>query len=349
MALSGPSVVSLGAATTCCPPTSATSVQSASVRESWSSSAAGTNINNLKRTDIESTSIPVPPIDDQRRIVEAIETHLFHLDAGVESLERAKRNVERMADSLMFAGASGQLVPHESAGEQADAHPVNLASNRHAQDGSSVTEEPWEVPPGWTWSTFGELSPRVTVGHVGPMKHAYVAEGIPFLRSQNVRPNRFDPDGLKFIDSTFDEGLKKSRLKPGDLVVVRSGSVGVTCVIPDSLPESNCADLVIIQKPAGILSEFASYYMNSVARRLVRQGQTGTALIHFNTKSVAALPVPVPPKAEQVRIIEEIDRQMTIIDSLAAEIGRNLVRSRSLRNSVLAAAFTGELVGQAAA
>jgi type I restriction enzyme S subunit len=142
-----------------------------------------------------------------------------------------------------------------------------------------------ELPEGWVWATWEQLSPRVTVGFVGPMKHEYVESGIKFLRSQNVRENRFDPEGLKYISRGFHERISKSTLNSGDIVVVRSGSVGVTCVIPEDLGEANCADLVIVKKPLGMIPQFGSFYMNSLAKRRVREGQVGVALIHFNTKS----------------------------------------------------------------
>jgi type I restriction enzyme S subunit len=115
------------------------------------------------------------------------------------------------------------------------------------------------------------------------MKHAYVPSGVPFLRSQNVRPNRFDPAGLLHISPDFHRRLKKSTLLPGDLVVVRSGSVGVTCVVPVALGEANCADLVIIQRPKGIVPEYGAYYMTPSPSRMYAQGGLGSRW-HISTR-----------------------------------------------------------------
>ncbi len=128
---------------------------------------------------------------------------------------------------------------------------------------------------------MGRLARRVTVGHVGPMKDRYVSEGVPFLRSQNVRADRFEPRGLLFIPQEFHEQLKKSRLESGDLVVVRSGNVGTACVVPDSLGEANCADLVIVQGPEAINPSYGALYMNSLARKWISAGRVGVALTHF--------------------------------------------------------------------
>jgi type I restriction enzyme S subunit len=212
--------------------------------------------------------------------------------------------------------------------------------------GTAPTEGGAELPEGWAWSSWENLADRVTVGHVGPMKSEYVSDGIPFLRSQNVRENRFDPKGLLYISSDFHQRLSKSTLKPDDLVVVRSGSVGVTCVIPEPIGEANCADLVIIQRPHSILPKYGAYFMNSIAKRAVRAGQVGVALIHFNTKSVAKMSIAVPPMAEQERIVAEVDLRLSLIDQMELTVEVNLKRAESLRQSILRRAFSGRLVAR---
>src|SRR5579885_129673 len=115
----------------------------------------------------------------------------------------------------------------------------------------------------WQTVKLKDVCREITVGHVGPMAHEYVADGIPFLRSQNVQPFRLDIDSLKYISPAFHEKLRKSALSPGDVVVVRTGYPGTACVIPATLPVSNCADLVIIRPSRGLDSRFLAYLFNS--------------------------------------------------------------------------------------
>lgn len=124
---------------------------------------------------------------------------------------------------------------------------------------------------------------------------------------------------------------------------MRSGSVGVTCVIPDTLSEANCADLVLIQRPF-LVPHFGAYYMNSLAKRLVESGKVGVALTHFNTKSVAAMPVPIPPLAEQQRIVSEVERRLSVVEELDSVVNANLQRATRLRQSILQRAFAGNLL-----
>jgi type I restriction enzyme, S subunit len=192
-----------------------------------------------------------------------------------------------------------------------------------------------KIPDTWMWSTIEEVSERVTVGHVGPMMTEYRPTGVPFMRSQNVRKNTYDGKGLVYISQEFHDILSKSKLEPGDLVVVRSGNVGVCCVIPESLKDANCSDLVIVKQPFGFLPRFGAYYVNSIVQTWVNSGKVGMALTHFNTKSVANLPIPLPPLAEQHRIVAEVDELMALCDKLEAKLKERAVVQGKLANSIV--------------
>ena len=203
-----------------------------------------------------------------------------------------------------------------------------------------------ELPGGWGWIRVGELVDRVTVGYVGPMKDEYIEQGVPFLRSQNVRENRFDPEGLKFVSEGFHQSLSKSALSEGDVVVVRSGSIGVSCVIPEHLGEANCSDLVIVKTPRHVSSHLLAYYMNWQTQGRVKQKMVGVALIHFNTKSVEGFAYPLCSEHEQRRIEILLSEKLSKADQLDQTLATALQQSAALRQSILEKAFCGQLVKQ---
>lgn len=302
--------------------------------------------------------IVLAPLDQQKRIVAEIEKQFSRLDEAVAGLKRVKVNLKRYKAAVLKAAVEGRLVETEADRARREGRSYEtgeqllqriLETRRIQWQGKGKYKEPAapnitnlaELPEGWTWANFESAAERVTVGHVGSMKDEYVDDGVPFLRSQNVRPNRYDPEGLKFISQAFHRQLGKSALKPGDIAVVRSGSVGVSCVIPDSLPEANCSDLVIIKSPQAVLPDFGTYYMNSVVETRVAAGKVGIALMHFNTLSVAMLPLPVPPMAEQSRIVAEVDRRLSLLSEAEAQVDANLQRAERLRQSILSCAFRG--------
>jgi type I restriction enzyme, S subunit len=318
-----------------------------------------TNISNVSTGKLATVQIRLPPREEQDLIVSEIEKHFTRLDAAHVTLQAAGERVRLLRTATLHAAVTGKLVPLEaelarSEGRQYEPGSALIENAEHQRRadwnrGRYVPPRPVAsanlpaLPEGWSWASWEQLSMRVTVGHVGPMKKEYVAAGIPFLRSQNIRPNRFDHAGLLYITSDFHKKLEKSRIRARDIAVVRSGAVGVSCVIPEHLEEANCADLVLIQQPLGIEPRFGSYYMNSAAQRRIQAGRVGIALTHFNTNSVASLPVPVPPLAEQQRIVGEVERRLSLIDALEAAVSSTLERVPTLRRTLLSQAFSGQL------
>ncbi len=178
-----------------------------------------------------------------------------------------------------------------------------------------------------------DVCDRITVGHVGPMADKYAAEGVPFLRSQNITAFRLNLEDIKYIPSEFHDKLRKSALRAGDVAVVRTGYPGTACVIPDKFPELNCADLVVIT-PSKELSPYylaaifnSAWGVASVAGNLV-----GVAQQHFNVGAAREMEISLPPRLTQDRIagilsaydelIENSQRRIRILESMARALYR---------------------------
>lgn len=318
-----------------------------------------TTVPSVRKSDVSEIPIPLAPLEQQKLIVAEIEKQFSRLDEAVAALKRIQTNLKRYKASVLKAAIEGKLT-EQWRKEHPDVEPASELLKRILAERKKKWEEknPGKkykepIPPnisnlpslprGWAWASFDQVSSRVTVGHVGPMKEEYVDSGIPFLRSQNVRENKFESEGLKFISSEFHKKLQKSALQPSDLVVVRSGGVGVACVIPETLKEANCADLVIVKQPHSILPHFGAYYMNSIIKTRVASRRVGIALTHFNTQSLASMPIPVPPFAEQKKIAEEVESCLSIAEEIGVTIEANLKRAERLRQSILKKAFSGDL------
>jgi len=147
----------------------------------------------------------------------------------------------------------------------------------------------------------------LTVGFVGSMADEYIESGIPFLRSLNIESFKIKYDGIKYISQTFHDKLKKSKLSPGDVVIVRTGKPGACTVIPDSLVEANCSDLVIIRPHnQKIYSYFLAAYINSAAIGHVDAHLVGAVQQHFNIGSAKKINILLPPLSEQKAIADTL-------------------------------------------
>ena len=169
------------------------------------------------------------------------------------------------------------------------------------------------LPDNWSWQVLETLCERVSVGHVGETSSVFCGpEGIPFLRSQNVRPGCLEIDDIRFVTSEFHEKSRKSQLKPGDVLVVRVGqNRGDCCVVPDNVGELNCANIVFARLEDVRYSDYIGYFLNSnFGRASLLAVSTGSAQEVLNTKSVAKVLVPLPPVEEA----EEIGVRIRVLD-----------------------------------
>lgn len=197
---------------------------------------------------------------------------------------------------------------------------------------------------GWVSGKLSSFCREITVGHVGSMAKRYVATGIPFLRSQNIRPFEVSLDNVVYIDRQFDASLGKSRLQPGDVAIVRTGYPGTAAVIPDTLSHANCADLVIVRPLRTLNPHFlAAFFNSSYGRSLVGGKLVGAAQKHFNVTSAKEATLHVPPVAEQKDIADRIGVLRTEADRLGAIYQRKASIMDWLRASVMSQAFGGYL------
>ncbi|MBN1591046.1 MAG: restriction endonuclease subunit S, partial [Pirellulales bacterium] len=154
----------------------------------------------------------------------------------------------------------------------------------------------------WREVILEDVADEITVGHVGTMASEYVGTGIPFLRSLNIEPFRINKTDIRYITPEFHARLKKSTLRPGDVVIVRTGKPGATAVIPDWLTEANCSDLVIVRPGRELDRRFLAYFVNGVAQQHVASQLVGAVQQHFNVGSARQMRLLLPPIGEQKAI-----------------------------------------------
>ena len=156
------------------------------------------------------------------------------------------------------------------------------------------------------------LGAHVSVGIVVRPTQYYVPDGVPVLRSANVREGQLDMTNLVYISPKFHGLMAKTAVVPGDLVTVRTGYPGTTAVVPSTVPEANCVDVVITRTGTTIDPEFLSLWINSEFGKghvLARQG--GLAQQHFNVSDMKVLPVPVVDLSTQRKLVDS-DRALRL-------------------------------------
>jgi type I restriction enzyme S subunit len=185
---------------------------------------------------------------------------------------------------------------------------------------------------GWKEVFLEDVADELAVGYVGPMASEYVDDGIPFLRSLNVEPLRIKKHDLKFISPEFHSRISKSRLSPGDVVIVRTGKPGACALIPEWLADANCSDLVIVRCGEQIDNQFLVYYVNTIAGAHISAHLVGAVQQHFNVGSARSLKIALPSLPEQKAIatvlsslddkIDLLHRQNATLEAMAETLFR---------------------------
>ena len=175
------------------------------------------------------------------------------------------------------------------------------------------------LPESWKTWECNDVAQRITVGVVVKPASHYVEEGVPAFRSLNVREDHLDTtDLVYFSNEENDGGLSKSKLASGDVLVVRTGYPGTSCVVPEEFEGSNCIDIVIISTNRQYaLPEFLSRFLNSNSGKAqARAAKHGLAQQHLNVGAIKKLKVPLPPtfdeQREVVRVLEAIDLKIDL-------------------------------------
>ena len=340
-------------------------LQSPSYWKQVGKKALGVNINNLRRGDIESLTLPLPPLEKQHEIVAELEKQFSRLDEAVANLQSVKANLKRYKASVLKVAVEGRLVETEATLARREGRTYEtgeqllqriLEERRQGWNGRGSfklpigpeTAELLDVPEGWTWASIDQLaapgSRSITDGPFGSnLKSAhYVETGPRVIRLQNIKDGEF-ADAYAHITQEHFESLRKHEIFAGDLVIASLGeSPPRACIIPASVGPAIVKADCIRFKPHTAL---ALGYLNAVlncqpTRARVKDVLHGIGRPRLSLGEIRAIALPIPPAAEQVRIVAEVDRHLSIIREVEAEVDANLQRAQSLRQATLAKAFS---------
>jgi type I restriction enzyme S subunit len=168
----------------------------------------------------------------------------------------------------------------------------------------------------------------ITVGIVVKPASYYTdaSSGVPTLRSLNVFPNRYDLSELVYLSQAGNDKHKKSQLRKGDVIVVRTGRPGDAAVVTDEIAGMNLIDLILVRPKPHLLPEYLVSFLNSAfGRRKITRGSAGTAQQHFNVGEFERLELPVPKLKAQTKAIEQFQ-----------ELERSSVTCKAHTTSVIA-------------
>lgn len=318
--------------------------------------------------DIRAVDVPLRSLPEQRRIVAEIEKQFTRLDAGVAALRRVQANLKRYRAAILKAACEGKLVPTEAELSLSSGQPYEAAEKLLARtlterrlwfetrQATAKTKKEYRepVPPGaggsaslpkgWVWATWDQLSNWVTYGFTRPMPH--VEKGIPIITARSVNKGRIDLDGAHLTtNEAYDKLSEKDCPQTGDILITKDGTIGRAAVVDtDRAFCINQSVAVIWLRSCPLAPKFLLIVIDSeLTQKPIWAKARGVAIQHLSITDFAKMALPIPPLAEQTRIVAEVERRLSVVEELEAVVSANLQRAARLRQSILQKAFTGNL------
>lgn len=305
---------------------------------------------------------PLPPLDEQQRIVADIEKQFTRLEAAVASLKRVQAALKRYRASVLKAACEGRLVPTEAElarRESRSYEPATTlltrileerrlkwgAKGRYKEPAPAKTDGLPQLPEGYLRASFGQLC-RVQGGFAFKSTD-YRSEGVALVRISNLVSGRvaLDSDTAR-LPPEYAARFSDFALNKGDTLIAMSGATTGKMATMESEEPALLNQRVGRFLPASDTlcdRRFISFLVMQIGRKVLTDAY-GAAQPNISPTEIEEMAVPLPPLAEQHRIVAEVERRLSVIEELEAAVAANLQRATRLRQSILQRAFSGKLL-----
>ena len=269
-------------------------------------------------------------------------------------------DTKKLRQKILDLAIHGKLVPHDPNDEPASVLLERIRAEKErliaegkikrskksaTSDTSHYENVPFEVPEGWCWCTISDVCSKIGSGST-PRGSNYSEAGIPFFRSQNVYNDGLVYDDIKFISEEIHQSMIGTEVLPKDLLLnITGGSLGRCVVVPSDFERGNVSQHVCILRVVQILPEYLHCFIISdyFSETMILSGSGREGLPKY---SLEAMKIPIPPLAEQNRIVSFIEQWTSFIDSVESDTTYLLQSIQSAKSKILDLAIHGKLVPQ---
>ena len=292
--------------------------------------------------------VPIPPLEEQLRIVEKIDevaSAVSAYDVAYQKTEALNSTFpEALKKSILQEAVQGKLVPQDPSDEPAEAlleciraekqrlikegkikkdkheSVIFRRDNSHYEKLDGVErciddELPFEIPESWAWVRWGSIAESIQYGYNSPAKQ----EGrIRMVRISDIHENTVAWSSVPFCDID-DSDIPTYLLQANDILFARTGgTVGKSFLVSEVPCESIYAGYLIRTRYSSLLCpQYLKYFMESpLYWQQLKSGTTATAQPNCNGQTLAKMLLPLPPANEQLRIVDNLARTFTIIEKM---------------------------------
>ena len=307
-----------------------------SMRQSYIGMAEGGAQPNISKEKIVNSLIPLPPAEEQRRIVAKIEEILPYVDryaAAYEKLEQFNAKFPQdMKKSILQYAIQGKLVEQreeEGTGEELYRQ-IQAEKKRLIKEGKIKKEKPlpeiaedeipFDIPESWRWVRFSEIMSTMSTGPFGSMLHKtdYIEKGIPLVNPANMVNGKIVPSDKMMISEATRRRLSSYILHAGMIVLGRRGEMGRCAVVTEKEDGWLCGTGSFFMEPSMSLYVYyvVSLFSSPYVKFYLGGESVGTTMSNLNHTILSKMPIPLPPLAEQRRIVAKLDEILPLCERL---------------------------------
>lgn len=278
--------------------------------------------------------VPLPPLEEQHRIVAKIEEILPYIDQYDKAYTKLeafnKKFPEDMKKSILQMAMQGKLVEQRPEEGTADGLYEQIVAEKAQliKDGKIKKEKPlpeiaedeipFEIPSSWKWVKLNDLCEKIGSGSTpSGGRNIYKEEGIKFLRSQNVNNDGIRYEGIVYISEELNK--KGSIVKAKDILLnITGGSIGRCVVVPDDFDIANINQHVMIIRGVNLDIRFwiHNIIISPYIQSKIMDVQVGVSREGLSAEKLKNFLIPLPPLEEQKRIVAKIEELLPYCDQL---------------------------------
>ena len=321
------------------------------MQESIISNSSSTTLPILNKSKFASLLLPLPPIEEQSRIIDTLKIIFAQIMTVEQNKSNLKLLIKQAKSKILDLAIHGKLVPQDSSDEPASVLLERLRAEKEAKikagelkrdkndsyiyknttdncyyqkfaDGKEVdiTDEiPYEVPSSWGWCRFGDYLDVRDGTHDSPK---YVDNGFPFVTSKNLIDGKIDFSDVKYISEKDHKNfIQRSFVEDSDILFAMIGSIGNPVLVKKDREFSikNVALFKPLSKSINYM-KYVFFFADHIQTELTKKAKGGMqpfVPLSFFRKD---LWIPIPPLAEQKRIVEKIENFYSILDKIAENL-----------------------------
>lgn len=267
----------------------------------------GTAQPKLSQENLNKIPIPLPPLAEQYRIVQKVEQLLTIVDT-IEQLQEELKILVKQAKSQVLSDAIAGKLTHQDPNEE----PAEELLKRIGK--TTATDTPYEkLPKGWVWCRLGEVC-SFENGYAFNSDD-YQKKGTPLIRISNIKNGKIDISEAVFIKIEYD---KRFMVEYGDLLIAMSGAttgkMGVYKLDREAVLNQRVGNIKIRNKDI-FFHKFRNYIMQTKSDEILKMAYGG-AQPNISGKMIENLTIPLPPLAEQYRIVQKIETYFSFLDTI---------------------------------